>query len=88
MVGCGLLGNGAEAVKDMTYTPNDTETCQRCGQDLNPKQIEWMELDSHTGLYHIDGFNSEGDPDRSQGWFPFGTACAKTQTKEQRRSHD
>lgn len=58
------------------------EYCQRCGERLNWKRIEWMELDSYTGLYSGDGFDFP-DPDRSQGWFPFGAACAKSQIRGQ-----
>ena len=65
------------------YKSPTPERCQRCGEVLNQARIEWMELDSHTGIYHIGGFNSDGDTDRSQGWFPFGTACAQSQIREQ-----
>lgn len=57
----------------------DTITCQRCDRVLDPDTAVWLELDTHTGLYHDDAddavvpFPADG---LSQGWLPFGVACA------------
>lgn len=48
--------------------------CEKCGRELNPKRIVWLELNCMTGLYHREGEVPEED---SQGWFPFGPDCAK-----------
>ncbi len=52
--------------------------CTRCGERLRQSRIKWLELSTKTGRY--------SDPevkllpaDESQGAFPFGQACAKTQ---------
>jgi phage FluMu protein Com len=58
--------------------------CTRCNQPLNRQRVRWLELNCRTGRY--------SNPDEavlpvheSQGCFPFGIACAKTQLKEDRR---
>lgn len=46
--------------------------CTCCGRKLN-RNIAWLELDQRTDSYHdFGGVPSE----KSQGWFPFGIACA------------
>lgn len=54
------------------------QQCEHCGRDLNPAKITWLELDTHTGIYHVQGEVAEAD---SQGLFAFGTACARTVLK-------
>lgn len=51
------------------------DCCERCGEKLNPKTLEWLELDTRTNRFHWpEDFPASG---LSQGAFPFGTACAK-----------
>jgi hypothetical protein len=49
--------------------------CTCCGRELKRK-FRWLELDQRTDTYHDAG---DVPQDRSQGWFPFGLACAKKQ---------
>ena len=52
--------------------------CERCNEVLNPKTVVWRDLSNTDGKFYIDC--PEGHI--SQGGFPFGSACAKTQWKE------
>lgn len=47
--------------------------CERCGKRHLADWV-WLELGMVTGTYHEPGSVA---PDRSQGIFPFGRACAK-----------
>jgi hypothetical protein len=58
----------------MTY-PADNLFCNRCDEPLKPERAVWLELDTHTGIYHSEGRFPEGG--LSQGCFEFGSACAK-----------
>jgi hypothetical protein len=61
---------------DKTVFPVDHELfCNRCDEPLNPKRAVWLELDTLTGIYHTKGRFPEGG--MSQGFFEFGSACAK-----------
>jgi hypothetical protein len=53
--------------------------CERCGEKLNPKTAEWLELSQTDGKYYITIPSNHV----SQGGFSFGSACAKIQLKEQ-----
>ena len=57
---------------------NQTIYCERCGEKLNPKKAQWLELSNTDGNYYLE--IPKGHV--SQGGFSFGTACAKTQLKE------
>lgn len=47
--------------------------CERCGRPINRMRCAWLELDQRTNTYH----DREDVPEaKSQGWFPFGIACA------------
>ena len=62
---------------DSSYFPHvgtDGEFCTCCGRSLNHKRIAWLELDMRSSTYHARQDVPEED---SQGWFPFGTACAR-----------
>ena len=48
--------------------------CTCCKKALAHK-VAWLELDQRTNTYHDHG---DVPLDKSQGWFPFGVACAKT----------
>jgi len=50
--------------------------CERCGEIL--KKVIWLEFSNTDGLYYTD----IPDGHVSQGIFPFGSSCAKTQLKE------
>ena len=53
--------------------------CERCEyHDIHPKKAVWLELSNTDGKYYLE--LPEGHI--SQGAFPFGTGCAKTQLKE------
>lgn len=52
-----------------------------CCERLLTSKVVWLELDQRRTVYHDFG----GVPaDKSQGWFPFGSACAKRLRKEAR----
>lgn len=53
--------------------PHAAEFCTCCGRELKGK-VRMLELDQRTDTYHDNGDVPE---DWSQGWFPFGLACAK-----------
>lgn len=48
--------------------------CTCCERQLKGI-IAWLELDQRTNTYHDKG---DVPADKSQGWFPFGVACART----------
>jgi hypothetical protein len=50
--------------------------CQRCGEKLTWGTEVWMELDNTTGKYLSSGEELPAGH-VSQGWFPFGGACAQ-----------
>jgi hypothetical protein len=50
------------------------ESCTCCGRSLNHKKIAWLELDQRDDTYHA---RQDVPPEKSQGWFPFGQACAR-----------
>lgn len=56
--------------------------CTCCGRQLKGK-CAWLELDQRTNTYHDNG---DVPPDQSQGWFPFGIACARKKLRAQGRS--
>jgi len=64
--------------KSKIQYPENEETCVRCERTLNKKRIVYLELDQERVTYHEE--LPEGRP--SQGFFPFGAACAKQQLKE------
>lgn len=47
--------------------------CTCCQRPLR-KKVAHLELDQRTDVYHDFG---GVPPDKSQGWFPFGIACAR-----------
>jgi len=51
--------------------------CTKCGQKLDPKTAVWLELDQRDNTYHSRGDVPEN---LSQGWFPFGSACARRES--------
>jgi len=50
------------------------DICENCGRELDPRKSVWLELSWKTGKY-TDG---ELPEEESQGFFCFGSACAKT----------
>jgi len=55
---------------------NSKIRCTRCDEIL--KKVVWLELSITDGKY----YNELPNDHESQGGFPFGTSCAKTQLKE------
>lgn len=55
----------------------EPQRCERCNEPLKSSRIVWLELNCHTGAWTAQ----EGacPPEQSQGWFAFGSACAKRQ---------
>lgn len=53
--------------------PPSERFCTCCEKPLKGI-VAWLELDQRTNTYHdLGGI----PPERSQGWFAFGTTCAK-----------
>lgn len=50
--------------------------CTRCGRELHPNKVRWLELDQRINRYH--DFN-DVPADQSQGWFAFGPDCASAE---------
>ena len=49
--------------------------CMECERELNPNRIVWLELNMYSGNFHKE--EGEIPEEESQGWFPFGSDCAK-----------
>lgn len=59
-----------------THIESRIQYCQRCGERIKPGREVWLEMNSRTGTYHRT--EDEVPASESQGWFPFGAACAKS----------
>jgi hypothetical protein len=59
-----------------------TYECTCCGKKLNPDTMVSLELDQRIGQYHDFGNVPE---ESSQGWFDFGSACAKKEKAAARK---
>lgn len=61
-------------------SPNHDETCLECGRSLNKQKIEWL----HASVEGFRMYDVDELPDglTSQGWFAFGSACAKNVLKQ------
>lgn len=57
---------------------NETHFCERCGDKLDNTKAVWLELSTSTGLYSATGVPES----ESQGWFAFGSACARAVVKK------
>ena len=53
--------------------------CERCGKELNPNKIVWLELSVVDGCY----YNPDEFPENheTQGLFKFGYDCAEKELK-------
>lgn len=60
---------------------NGTDQCDCCGRAIKPGRTVWLELDTRIGGYH--DYENVPEP-MSQGWFPFGPACAARLLREAR----
>jgi hypothetical protein len=60
---------------------NGIDQCDCCGRAIKPGKTVWLELD-----HRVDGYHDyENVPEQmSQGWFPFGPACAARLLREAR----
>ena len=68
----------------MSQCGNGIDQCDCCGRDLNPGRIVWLEFDQRISAHHDYCL---GVPEQhSQGWFPFGPACAARKLREARES--
>lgn len=56
----------------------EAQYCTRCDEKLNESRAVWLEL-SNTNNQYYEQIPSDHI---SQGWFIFGSACAKTELKE------
>jgi hypothetical protein len=53
----------------------DNNCCSNCGKKLNPEKTIWLEYSITDGcVYDPNEFPQDHD---SQGWFEFGSDCAK-----------
>jgi hypothetical protein len=55
--------------------------CTECGQELDSSKAVWLELNCNDGRWT----SKEGEcpESESQGWFIFGSACAKKVLRKQ-----
>jgi len=62
--------------KPITFKQDiDNDCCSKCGKKLNAEKKVWLELSIDDGcVYYPDEFPQDHE---SQGWFEFGTDCAK-----------
>lgn len=62
------------------YDKADPETrCTCCNRELYGHACRFLELDQRDQTYHD---RMDVPTDRSQGWFPFGLACARRIIKQ------
>lgn len=61
--------------KDDPFRGIAVERCQRCGEELHPDRVEWLELSNTDGKY----YRAIPEGHISQGAFPFGQTCATKQ---------
>lgn len=61
-----------------TRDPEPGERCTCCDRELK-SEVAMLEYDRRTSTYHD---RLAVPPDQSQGWFPFGKACAARKIKE------
>ena len=57
--------------------------CERCGEQLVPDRIVWLELNGKTHRFERATKSTISEED-SQGCFPYGSTCARKVLKEQR----
>lgn len=72
--GCEIEGHARDNISD-THPAAMPEHCTRCGEPLDPHASVYLELNTRTGRYQMDG---SVPPEESQGGFPFGGACAQS----------
>lgn len=58
---------------------NENILCSRCNEVLKHNRIIWLELIEATDDFYKKGILTGK---KSQGWFPFGSACAEIKIKE------
>ena len=61
------------------FQDNEEHDCNECEERLKPGKAVWLELVEGTGDYYFHGIPKKllDEGYRSQGWFPFGSTCAK-----------
>lgn len=58
--------------------------CYRCGRELDPESVVWLELNCSTGEWVESDSAPWSDGPESQGCFEFGKACAARVLREQK----
>lgn len=53
---------------------NGDRNCIICNETIKAQRIVWLELAEGTNEYYAKGIPKGC---KSQGWFPFGSCCAK-----------
>jgi hypothetical protein len=53
--------------------------CTKCEAELDESRIVWLELNNWENTYHAN--EGEVPQEQSQGWFPFGSDCARRALK-------
>lgn len=67
---------------EVVCLPIKPRQCERCGKK-HLRAYVWLELDTITNTFHAPG---DVQPDRSQGLFAFGVACARRTLEQQGRT--
>jgi len=73
--------------KQFTFKENSGDNCcSNCGKKLNPEKTVWLEYSITDGcVYHTKEFPNGHD---SQGYFEFGSDCAKKVVTRNEQSTD
>jgi len=67
----------------MNMTDNiEIDFCERCGAELDPDKVQWLEFDRRTSTY-----GRGVPPEHSQGGFPFGKDCAAAALAEHAKAY-
>lgn len=62
--------------RDFPAAATVDQPCSECGKSLNMERAVWLELDQRTDRF-VDPNVVTVPPDKSQGCFAFGAACAR-----------
>lgn len=59
--------------------------CENCNEELRQGREVWLELNSRTSKWRAET-DKEFPEEESQGWFPFGAACATKVLKKKKET--
>jgi hypothetical protein len=77
MTATGQETSAQEQLRASAIERGEIHHCERCGDKLDNTKAVWLELSTQTGRYSATGVPES----ESQGWFAFGSACARAVLK-------